>query len=411
MYAYDPKRTSNPPARAVAPGVASSPSGRTGRSILDLHQSVGNRAVQRLVQAGAVQGSPSALIQRQPRPGPRRADRFLPAERARLRTLGRGELDELIDQIIADGQYHPVRKEKIGEVEHTWVVKTEIVELTEEEQLKGATFGGALSPDKTTPSSDGKQMRHEVTFVLRGGQASTIESALHELIHLRIAIDRVLPAEERSSFFSEYNELNEMTEVMSAAKFGDGSNIDQKSSFGALPLVAGTWEKLKIVLRKMEAIRGFFISQDANAASTFDSDALLTPAALIEFITQEKYVTQAAARAASASGNAPGNETVANRYARAVVGRFEGLVSEAARQRIGSSAVGRDKRKDLTDELSLSMRRLYDELDQLIKQAQSFQKNPPAPPANMPDPMMFQWRPLGLDGQPIPAPAELSETK
>jgi hypothetical protein len=51
----------------------------------------------------------------------------------------------------------------------------------------------------------------------------------------------------------------------------------------------------------------------------------------------------------------------------------------------------------------------YEELDKLMKQAKDFWKNPPTPPANMPDPMIFQWRPLGLDGQPVAAPAELKE--
>ncbi len=65
---------------------------------------------------------------------PRRANRFLPNEKAQLRQLGRGELDELINQIIADNSYHVVRHETIKGVEHTWEVKTLILELSEQEQ-------------------------------------------------------------------------------------------------------------------------------------------------------------------------------------------------------------------------------------------------------------------------------------
>ncbi len=250
-------------------------------------------------------------------------------------------------------------------------------------------------------------MRPDLTFVLRGGNASSFESALHELIHLRIAIDRVLPEDQRSSFFGEYNQLIEMTEVMSTAKFGAGSTLGDKSSYGALPLAAGTWEKVIVVLNKMEVICNFFINQDANAEAAFDKEPLLTPAALVEFILQEKYVTQAAARATSRSGSPRQRH---GGHALCGHGRFPfpGFVSAEAQERIAKSPVGSRLLRDATDSLRVSMKALYDELDQLLPREEA--KNPPTPPATMPDPIMFQWRPLGLDGQSIPpAPAKLPE--
>lgn len=189
-------------------------------------------------------GSAGPAIHRQPRsPTPPRrmirANRFLEGEKVQLRRLGRGELNELIDQIIADGAFHRVREETIDGVVYVWEVKTEIVELSEQEQSQGASFGGAVKPEKDVPEAGGKRVRHQQTYILRGGQASTIESALHELIHLRIMIDRRLPAEKRSSFYDEYTQLIEMTEVMPSAKFGKSSTIGQKASYGALAIVSG----------------------------------------------------------------------------------------------------------------------------------------------------------------------------
>jgi hypothetical protein len=380
-------------------------------SILQLQRDLGNRAVQRWVASPGHTGSPqTGVVRRQPHPVQIRLNRFSDAEKAQLRRLGRGEINGFLDHIIADQQPHQVQKATIDGVEHTWYVTTELLPVSEREQLQGLKFGGALSPETRTPSANGKQVRHDLTFTLRGGNASSFESALHELIHLRIAIDRVLPADQRSSFFGEYNQLIEMTEVMATAKFGAGGTLGDKSSYGALPLAAGTWERVKVVLNKMEVIRNFFINQDASAQAAFDKEPLLTPAALVEFILQEKYVTQAAARATSRSGSAPNNDTVATRYAGTVTSRFQGFVSPEAQERIAKSPVGSRMLRDATDSMRVSMKALYDELDQLLRQAQEAAKNPPAPPANMPDPMMFQWRPLGLDGQPVqPAPAKLPE--
>jgi hypothetical protein len=348
-------------------------------------------------------GSEPLAIYRQPRQQPRqarRADRFLPAEKKELKRLGGGELDELIDKIIADNAYHKIRQQTIDGVEHTWEVKTAIVELTEQEESQGAQFGGALKPDEAIPSDDGKKLLHRFTYILRGGRASSIESALHELIHLRIAIDRSLPEDERSSFFSGYNQLNEMTEVMASAKFGAKGTITEKASYGALPLVTGHWEQVRSVLKKIEAIRIFYIQQDKDAEAKFNSEKELTPMALIEFLAQEKFVTQTAAKAVS--GNAPSNETVATRYARTIINKFAGRISEDAQTRINSSTVGNRQRTELTDELRLSIQRLYEALDKSLREAKEFEKNPPERPDNMPNPQVFELRPVGMDGEPIP---------
>jgi hypothetical protein len=332
---------------------------------------------------------------------PKRADRFLPDEKAKLRQMGRGELNELIDQIIADNTSHVVRRETINGVEHIWEVKTLIVELSEQEQLEGASFGGAVTAEKLVPSPDGKSIRHQMGYILRGGRTSTIESALHELIHLRIMIDRGLPESERSSFYGGYSELNELTEVMPEAKFGPNQNFVEKANYGALPIVAGTSEKIRIVLRKIDAIRSFIGSQDAKAFAEFDSDPQLTPAALVEFITQEKYVSQTAAKATSAKGYAPSNDTVATRYARAVWGKFAGHLSDAAQKHL-ATAVGSSTMSELLDGLRLSLKNLFDALDQAVSQGKEALANPVTPPSNMPNPQIFESRPLGIDGKPVP---------
>lgn len=347
-------------------------------------------------------GSEPLAIHRQPKKQLRRADRFLPNEKSQLSKLGRGELDDLIDLIIADGAYHQIRREDIGGVEHTWEVKTVIIELSEEEQMQGAQFGGALKPEETVTSPDGKQIRHQYIYALRGGRASDIRSALHELIHLRIGIDRSLPEAKRSSFFREYNQLNEMSEVTAGAKFGATAAVEQKSNYGALALASGNSAQVSVVLKKINALRSFYIGHDAAAEAKFDSEPNVTPAALVEFIAQEKYVTQTAARATSPSGSAPSNEVVATRYARLVAARFGGLISVAAQTRISSSPIGTTQEKDLIDALRLAIQRLYDALDKSLKEAEEFKKNPPAPPPGKFNQSIFETRPVGLDGQPVP---------
>jgi hypothetical protein len=272
--------------------------------------------------------------------------------------------------------------------------------LSEEEQLQGAKFGGAIAPEKTISDPDGKTVRHQETFMLRGGRTTTIETALHELIHLRIMIDRRLPIEKRSSFFNEYAELNEMTEVLDSAKFGKNGTTDQKSSYGALPIVAGTWEHEKNVLAKINAIRELFLNQDAKAAAVFDKEPELTPGALIEFLVQEKYVSQTASKAAAK--NMKSNETVARLYARAVVDKFQARVSDEARQRIASSAVGKQMLDDATDALRVAIKRFYDVLDQQLREAKEFEQNPPSAPGKMPNSDIFESRPLDIQGQPVP---------
>src|SRR5581483_8600964 len=61
-------------------------------------------------------GTEPLTIHRQPQRRTVRANRFLPNEKAQLSKLGRGELDELINQIIADGKFHQVRQETIDGV-------------------------------------------------------------------------------------------------------------------------------------------------------------------------------------------------------------------------------------------------------------------------------------------------------
>jgi Domain of unknown function (DUF4157) len=334
---------------------------------------------------------------------PKRANRFLPDEKAKLRQMGNGELNELIDQIIADNKFHVVRREAINGVDHIWEVKTQIVELSEQEQIQGASFGGAITAETLVPSPDGKTMRHQLGYILRGGKASSIESALHELIHLRIMIDKSLPDSERSSFFRGYSELNELSEVTDKAKFSPDEHFEKKINYGALPIVAGTSDKIEIVLKKMSAIRTFIGSMEAKATDKFDADPQLTPTALVEFITQEKYVQQTAAKAASAKGYFPDNDRVATRYARAVWGKFAGDLSEAGQARLKTSQ-GISTKDDLTDGLRLSMKNLFDAMDKSIAQGKAALANPPTPPANMPNPQVFESRPLDLKGDPVPSP-------
>ncbi len=330
-----------------------------------------------------------------------RADRFLPAEKAKLKAMSHGELDELIDVIVADGKYHQIRQQTINGVEHTWQVKTEISELSEEEQSQGAKFGGALTPDTVTTSKDGKQVLHQNTYILRGSQASTLQSALHELIHLRISIDRSLPPAERSSYFEEYNQFMEMSEVIGTSKFGDKGTINEKGSYGALPIVTGGWERVKTVLKKIEAIRGFYLSLDPSAKTTFDNEISLQPATLIEYLIQEKYVTQTAAKATSKSGSAPSNDTVATRYAGIVTERFAGFVTPAAQTLAQGSAIGDNMKSVLVDGFRLSLKNLYDALEASLKQAQEFSKNPPKRPGTLLPNAVFESRPLDIDGTPI----------
>ncbi len=374
------------------------------RAAVATHEREADRAADAIAAGGSARvhshpGQPA--IARKPKKMIR-ADRFLPPEKAKLKAMGRGELDDLIDVIVADGKYHQIRQQTINGVEHTWQVKTEISELSEEEQSQGAKFGGALTPDHVTTSKDGKQVLHQNTYILRGGQASTLQSALHELIHLRISIDRALPPAERSSYFEEYNQFMEMSEVIGTAKFGDKSTIDEKGSYGALPIVTGGWERVKTVLKKIEAIRGFYLSLDPSAKAKFDSELSLQPSTLIEYLIQEKYVTQSAAKATSKSGSAPSNDTIATRYASVITERFAGFVTPAAQTRAQGSAIGGNMKSVLVDGFRLSLKNLYDALEASLKQAQEFSKNPPKRPDNFLPDAVFESRPVDIDGTPIP---------
>ena len=110
---------------------------------------------------------------------------------------------------------------------------------------------------------------------------------------------------------------------------------------------------------------------------------------------QEKYVTQTAASATSKTRSAPSNETVARRYARSVADRFAGQVSAAGLARF-QSGTGQKLLADAIDQLALAIRQLYDAMDAQLAEAKAFMQNPPAPPANMPDPRIFESPPVTL---------------
>lgn len=146
-------------------------------------------------------------------------------------------------------------------------------------------------------------------------------------------------------------------------------------------------------------MRSFFIGQDPDAETKCDNEPTLSPAALIEFLVQEKYVKQAAVRAVS--GNAASNETVARLYGKTVAGRFEAALSERAQTRITTSSVGAKLRSEAVADLILAIQRLFDAMDKSLREAKEFEKNPPKPPDNMPDPVIFEKRPVGIGGEPI----------
>lgn len=54
----------------------------------------------------------------------------------------------------------------------------------------------------------------------------------------------------------------------------------------------------------------------------------------------------------------------------------------------------------------LAIRQLYDVLDKSLAQAREFKRNPPKPPARHEASRTYEPRPLGIGGDPIPAPLE-----
>jgi hypothetical protein len=64
--------------------------------------------------------------------------------------------------------------------------------------------------------------------------------------------------------------------------------------------------------------------------------------------------------------------------------------------------VGTKQKVELVDGLRLAIQRLYDALDQSLREAREFEKNPPAPPADMPALRLFEPRPLEMGGAPVP---------
>jgi hypothetical protein len=307
----------------------------------------------------------------------RRILKLGPAVKGAVLAHGRGELGELVDNIVEDGKFHRLQAKTIGGVEHVWEVKTVTTNRDPH-----ATFAGAMLEKSDVVEQSGTRIRHQKIFVLAlvNGQIEP-ETVLHELIHLRISIDKDLPPDAASSFARESSQQYDM------------------ATDPALGIVTGMSAKHQTLADSIDAFRQKFAEFDGAASAKLQEGTAATDR-IIEFLVQERYVNQTAGEAFS---RRPSNATVARRYTSQIQSLFE--------DRIDARRLGEARRLGLLTDppvvkaleaVRTAVNNVYDEIDREKQQAKNFQTNPPGVPPKATDHQIFENRPVGLDGKPVP---------
>jgi hypothetical protein len=220
-----------------------------------------------------------------------------PDVKALVLAHGRGELNDLIDKIIIDGKFHQIQTMTVAGVEHVW----EVMSIAEERSLY-STYKGRTDEVVDIAEAGGKRIRHRklFTLVLERGKIEA-ETVLHELIHLRISIDKDLAQAPQSSFSREHDELQQM------------------ATDPALGMVTGMSAKHKGLADAVDALRAQFEQLDPSAVAKLRAGVAGTDS-VIGFLVQEKYANQTAG---AAFANKHANATIARGYASAVQSLFE----------------------------------------------------------------------------------------
>lgn len=132
-----------------------------------------------------------------------------------IKGIGRPEINELIkDKHMwwEDPRPFPIKTATINGVPHVWEWT---VQLYKPSSISGKGDFETPSPTTTTrkgtPGTPDTVVHSVTTRVPEGtGPNTAAESMFHELIHIRIFIDRELPVDERSQTFNRYNLMLEV---------------------------------------------------------------------------------------------------------------------------------------------------------------------------------------------------------
>ena len=198
-----------------------------------------------------------------------------------------------------------------------------------------------------------------------------VRTLFHELLHLRLAIDRELPDDQRSDTFGRYNEQFQMA-------------TDE-----ALLRATGAFDLKKAVMDKIGSVRRWFETFVAG----FKTPAGLSAANDDEFLQhfiEEKFANQEAAAAKISPGrNKPAitqpitTATIAKRYAGTVAQTFREAANGQGLLGVVATAENRAKASasmpsldDLTSQLEAALLKLFDALDAQLAQIEAFKRQP-----------------------------------
>ena len=228
---------------------------------------------------------------------------------------------------------------------------------------------------RDVPENNGQRIRHQkfFTLVLVNGNIEP-EILFHELIHLRISIDKDLASSERSSIHAKYAQTMEMT---------------TDPALGAVTGMNKLRAKLEAAVNNMRAL---FSGTVDPASTTGISEGWMTNAAITERLINEKFAHQTAA---SGVGKTKSNESLAKLLAGSVESSFSESVSSTRLQtwkRFRGSQAALDTLRAALDQAILAV---FNSIDAQKAQIEAFKTSgPPAPPANMPHPGAFESRPI-----------------
>jgi hypothetical protein len=305
----------------------------------------------------------------------RQKKKLSPDAKKKMQQLGKGELDDLLDLIVEDQKLHQYKTMTIDGVEHVW----EIMTFTSTRTIH-STFAGAMAPRDVVEDS-GKKIRHQkfFTLVLVGGNIET-ETLFHELLHLRISIDKDLPEGQRSNIYRDYWQLLEL------------------GTDPALGAVTGINKQRAAVTKAIDALRDLFTKEiDPASTANVTGDAGMANPAILERLVNEKYANQTATQAV---GKSITNATIARRYANSIQDGFAALVS--SRFETYKNVIGTTKLDKLTKDLENAILAWYDEIDR--QQAAAKAATAPAapapalPPATKKDEMLLPPNPYRVGG-------------
>jgi hypothetical protein len=309
-------------------------------------------------------GGPGVVIQRQARTG-----LGLSLPKSQIKAIGNADVNQVLDAlpaVMTNGQTVDISLTTPDGAARTFKIEITII--------PGAPPVTSTEAAKTRRKSASSGAAAAPVFAVDIYQAlpDPVRTLFHELLHLRLLIDKELPADQRSGTFGRYSLQLQM-------------GTDE-----ALLRATGTWDLKKAVMAKIASVRAWFEA----FVPGFKTPAALSAAGDEEFLQhfiEEKFVNQEAGAAKISPGrkkpavSAPlSTETIARRYAGTVGQVFrvavdvQNLQAElaAANQRARNST-SLPSLDDVTAELARALKQLFDALDAQLGQIRTFERQPP----------------------------------